>query len=329
MSVVNAENPTLLDLTKRQDPNGSIAKVVELMQKRNAVLQDAVFKEGNLETGHKFTSRTGLPSVAWRRFNKGVPSSKSRTDQITETTGMLAGLSEVDSGLAKLNGNGPAFRMSEDKAFIQAFNQEVEESMLYASQKTTPDEITGLAPRYDDTTGQSGSQIISLDAAAAGNDQTSMWFVVWGEDTVFGITPKGIPGGLTHKDMGEELVEDADGNKYPALRTWWEWHLGLCVKDYRYVVRLANIDTSTLAKTGKVLIQGMVESYHQLQDTISGRLAIYCNRHVATYLHLQALDSVTNSTLAIQNIGGQPITTFLGAPIRQTDAITTTEAPVT
>jgi hypothetical protein len=327
MTAVNATNLSLLDIVKRTDPNGAIAAIVEQLTARNAALKDAVWKEGNLTTGERVSSRTGLPGIAWRRFNEGVTAGKSRVDQYDETCGMLDGLSEVDVELAKLGGNEAAFRASEDNAFLQSFNNEVETGLFYHSTKTAPEKFMGLAPRFGSTSQFGGSQIIPFDSTAAGNDTTSMWLVKWGDDSVHFITPKGYPTGLQHKDMGEQIVLDANSKKYRAYVTSWTWKVGLCVRDYRNVVRIANIDTGNgvLAKTGSLLIQAMVQAYHQIFQPGAGKLAFYCNRTIATYLHLQALDSTKNSTLTVERIGGEPVTMFLGIPVRETDAILNTE----
>ena len=89
----------------------------------NEILEDAVFMEGNLPTGHRVTVRTGLPAVYWRSLNQGVPGSKSTTAQVDEAVGMLEAYCRVDKDLAELNGNTPEFRLSEDTAFLEAMNQ--------------------------------------------------------------------------------------------------------------------------------------------------------------------------------------------------------------
>lgn len=326
MATINATLPTLQDIISRTAPNGAIAPVVELLTMENALLKDMVWKEGNLPTGHQFTSRKALPSGTWRRFNEGVAPQKSRTDQVVETCGMLDAISKVDCALAKVNGNEAAFRASEDSAFVSGLSNDLETAFFYSSTLTDPEKILGLSPRLDSTTGTWGGQILDSQIAASGNDQASMWFIVWGP--VYGIYPKGMVGGLQYEDMGKQLTRDASNNEFKAWVSTWEWKVGLCVEDARSVVRLANIDTSAIAETGKLLIQDMVKAYHQLKNRNRGRAAIYCNSKIATYLHLQALDSTTNSTLSIENIGGQAITHFLGIPIRETDALTNTEAVV-
>lgn len=328
MATINASVVSLQDITSRMNPDGAIAKVIESLSQTNAILQDAHWMEGNLPTGHKFVSRTKLPSGTWRAFNQGVAPTKSKTAPVTETCAMLEAFSKVDCALAKLNGNEAAFRASENEAFVQGLSNQLEEAFIYASQKTDPEKFTGFAPRLDLTTGPWGGQIIDSQIAASGSDQSSMYAVVWGPNTAFAMFPKGMPGGLQHEDLGKQLTEDADGNEYTAWVSHWVWNVGLCVPDPRYLVRLANIDTSAVAETGKLLIQDMVKMVKQLKDLKSGKPAIYCNRKIETYLHLQALDSTTNSTLSIENIGGKPVTHFLGIPIRVTDEITNTEAIV-
>lgn len=328
MATLNAELPTLLDLAKRMDPQGNIADVIEYMQVRNPILMDAVAREGNLPTGHTFSGRTALPSVQWRKFNEGITPGKSRTDNITETAGSLEAMSVVDEALANLNGNAPAFRASEDKAFTVSLNKEAERSVIYESTKSAPEKIMGLAPRLDATTSQAGSQIVKADPAAAGSDQTSVYLVGWGLNSVYLFTPKGVPGGLQKQDLGKQLWDDGTGKKFPAWVTHWRWQFGLAVQDWRYVGRIANIDTGAISATGTNLIESMIDMYHQMDSHTGVRFAWYANRTIGKFLHKQARNETGSSTLAIENIAGQPVTTILGIPVRITDTILSTEAVV-
>lgn len=330
MAAIGYTFPTLLDQAKRLDPNGSVANIVELLAQRNPVIADAVAMEGNLPTGHRFTSRTGLPSTSWRRFNEGIAASKSRTSQFTESIGMLASRSEVDCDLAKLNGNEAAFRASEDRAHLAAMANEAEASIFYASTEgSTPNEIQGLSPRFDALTGldQSG-QIVDFEA---GNDDTntSIWFVVWGEDGAFLVYPKGSMAGIESHDMGEQYVTDSGGtNKFRAYVTDYSWKFGVCVRNWRNVARLANVDTAESA-VADTLLPKMIETFYKLDNPSAGKLCIYANRTVRSLLHRQARYATTGSTLSLTNIEGKEIVTFMGAPIRTADALIDTEADVT
>ena len=102
MATVGNTVLTLTDWAKRLDPDGRVAAVVELLSNTNEILDDMLWKEGNLPVGHRDTVRTGLPSVYWRRINEGVATSKSTTAQIDSQCGMLEAWSEVDKDLALL-----------------------------------------------------------------------------------------------------------------------------------------------------------------------------------------------------------------------------------
>lgn len=329
MSTIGTGALNLKDILSRLDPNGSHARVIEAMSKSSALFQDLMWKEGNLPTGHIFTTRNGLPSVGWRKFNEGVAASKSSTGQITETCGIIEGNSKVDCRLAEVNGNEAAYRAGEDLAFVQSFNQELERAMFYESTKTSPEKIMGLSPRLDTISGNPyANQILDSHTTSSGSDQTSIWIVSHGP--VYGIYPKGTVFGLQPTDMGKQLTKDSGGtNEFLAYVTNWCWRVGLCVEDARYVVRIANIDTSALAATGDGLITDLIKALEErLQDTTTGNTVIYCNRTISTYLRLQARDSVKNSTLSFEQVGGQPVLMFQGIPIRRTDALLNTEAVV-
>jgi hypothetical protein len=325
MAAINRDLPTLNDQAKRMDPNGAIAHIVEVLTQRNPVLEDMVWQEGNLPTGHRFTSRTALPSIAWRRFNEGILPSKSKTDQVDETCGMLEAMSVIDVQLAKLNGNEVAFRASEDRAFLQAMNNEMEYGMFYHSTKDAPEKFMGLTPRYfHSSQGPAQKQVIKCHSSAADADQHSMWLVCWGPDTIFGIYPKGSNVGIEYHDMGKQIWSDAANKKFLAYVMNWNWKMGLCVKDFRYAVRIANIDDSILNATGATedtLIPAMIHAYSRLPDYRSGRSVFYCNVKVWTYLWLQARNAVKNSTLAVREVEGSPVLTFQGIPIRKTDGL--------
>ncbi|WP_336657671.1 major capsid protein, partial [Pseudomonas marginalis] len=75
-----------------------------------------------------------------------------------------------------------------------------------------------------------------------------IWLVVWGQNTIHGIYPKGSKAGLEQKHLGEVTLEDENGGKYQGYRTHFQWKNGLTMRDWRYVVRIANIDISKLSK---------------------------------------------------------------------------------
>ncbi len=122
---VASEMPNLANVTKRMDPDGSIAKIAELLQEFNPIIEDIPMVEGNLPTGHRTTVRSDTPTPTWRLLNYGVRPTKSTTAQVDDTIGMLEAYSEVDKDLANLNGNSAEFRMSEDKPHLESMSNDM------------------------------------------------------------------------------------------------------------------------------------------------------------------------------------------------------------
>ena len=334
MSTLSAINPTLLDVTKRLDPNGKIDTISELLAETNEIIEDMTFLEGNLPTGHRTTVRTGLPAPTWRKLYGGVQPAKSTTAQITDSCGMLEAYAEIDKALADLNGNSAAFRLSEDRAFIEGMNQEFANTLFYGNEGTNPEAFTGFAPRFNTKSGAvNGENVLLADASASGSDQTSIWLVVWGPNTVHGIYPKGSRAGLAMEDKGQVTVENIDGanGRAEAYRTHYRWDLGLTVRDWRYVVRIANVDTSALTKNasaGADLIDKMTEALEMIPSLSMGRPAFYCNRTVRSFLRRQIMNKVAGSTLTMDQVAGKHVTMFDGVPVRRCDRITSTESVI-
>lgn len=320
--------PTLADWAKRLDPDGSIAAIVEIMNQTNEILKDAVFIEGNLPTGHRTTVRNDIPSATWRKLNYGVANTKSTTQQVVDTIGMLETYAEVDKDLADLNGNTAEFRLSEDRPHIEGMNQDMATTLFYGDTAVYPERFLGLMPRYDALGDPSNPGNSYLDHVLDGTgtdagSNSSVWFVTWGENTVHMIFPKGSKAGLMTEDLGQQTLFDANNDKFEGYRSHYQWKSGLCVRDWRYVVRIANVDpTATFDYT--LLIQ----AYNAIPTMGMGRTAIYCNRAVKNQIDIAAAEK-SNAALSIKEVFGEPTTMFWNIPIRQCDALLTTEAVVT
>lgn len=332
MSALSAIHPTLLDVTKRLDPDGSIALVGELLTQTNPILEDMVWMEGNLPTGHRTTIRTGLPTPTWRKLYGGVQPTKSTTAQVTDSCGMLEAYAEVDKALADLNNNASAFRLSEDRAHIEGMNQEFASTLIYGNEGTEPEAFTGFAPRYNDQSAANGDNIIT-DAATPDNaDNSSIWLVVWGPNTVHGIYPKGSKGGLIITDKGQVTAENIDGSNGRAeiYRTHYRWDCGLTVRDWRYIVRI-NFDQENViaaGTSGPVLSQLMSKALRRIPNLNMGRPVFYASRTTLELMDLQAMDKANMAFSTIEDAQGKFVTRFRGIPVKQCDAILNTESGI-
>lgn len=326
MAAIGDTVATLSDIAKRLDANGKIDKIVEMLNQTNEVLDDMMFKEGNLPTGHKTTIRTGLPSAAWRLLNYGVPQSKSRTQQVTDTCGMLEAYAEVDKDLADLNGNTGEFRLSEDRAFLEAMNQEMARTLFYGDTSKNPERFLGLATRFSGLDkAKIPTAVNVIDAGGTGNNLTSIWLICWGDQTVFGIYPKGSKAGFQHNDKGQVTLKDKDGGQYEGYRTHYKWDIGLVVRDWRYVVRIANVDLATI--TDEKLIEVLIEASELLPDQRLGRAVFYMNRRTRTKLRNAKLNK-KNVELTPDNVAGKKVLSFDEIPVKRCDAIELVEKQV-
>jgi hypothetical protein len=332
MSVLGANVLTLADWAKRLDPDGKTPAIVELLSQTNGILDDMLFMEGNLPTGHRTTVRTGLPSVAWRLLNQGVQPSKSTTAQIDEACGMLEAWSEVDKDLAELNGNGAAFRLSEAQAFIEAMNQEMASVVFYGNSGVNPEKFTGLAPRYSSLSSANGSHIVNGNGS--GSDNASVWLVCWGGQTVHGIFPKASKAGLIHEDMGLVTVETSAvmaGTRLRAFQDRWQWKVGIALKDWRYCVRIANIDISNLSAKSSAadLPELMIRAIHRVPNVNMGKPVFYMNRTCFQMLDIQRRDDVqSGGQLKYEQVDGEVKYSFRGIPVKISDSLLETEAAV-
>jgi hypothetical protein len=291
---------------------------------------DMVWKEGNLPTGHRTTVRTGLPTVAWRLLNQGVTPSKSLTAQIDEQAGMLEAWSEVDKDLYLLNGSLSSFRLSEARAFLEAMNQEMARVLFYGNSGVNPEQFTGLSPRYSLSTAPNGANVIK--AGGAGSDNTSIWLICWGDETISGIFPKGSKAGLIHEDFGEVTIEVTAGLPGSRMRGYQErfqWKAGIALKDWRYCVRICNIDISDTDAAGiKTIINNMETALETIPNRL-GKPVFYMNRTMRRLLRREARESVgSGGGLTYENFDGKRILVFGDTPVRLVDQLVNTETLV-
>lgn len=330
MGTLSTTNPTLADVAARTTADGKIdPQIVEMLNETNEVLDDMTVIEANGFTEHKTTVRSGLPAGTWRKLNYGVQPEKSRTVPVKDSMGMLETYAEVDKALADLNGNSAAWRLSEDRAFIEGMNQTMATTLFYGDSSADPEKFMGLAPRYNSLSAENAMNIV--DAGGTGSDNASIWLIVWGPNTCHSIFPKGSAAGLQSLDLGEHTLVDAAGGRYQGYRTHYKWDIGAVLRDWRYVVRIANVDVSDLTKNasaGADLIDLMTQALELVPNVGMGRPAFYMPRKIRSFLRRQITNKVAASTLTMEEIAGKKVVAFDGVPCRRTDALLLTEARV-
>lgn len=338
MSILPNVNPTMLDLAKVLDPDGSIAMVTEILNQTQEGLDEMTWQEGNLVTGHRHTIRTGLPSVVWGKLYKGVPASTSTEAQVTDNTAFLESRSDVDTRLVKLAPDPMGFRAMKDRPHVEAMSQTAFRT-IFKGLRTDPEQFVGLEERFSAPDAANGDNIIDT-STTTGDDIVSIWLIGWSPRTVFGIVPRGSRVGLTQEDKGRRDAFDANGDWYEVFRTYWRWDLGLAVPDWRYVVR-AQVRASQLEDDpvdGGINIPFLMHDMIERMPTdawSTTRPAFYTHRSIITKMRKQLATSVKGSTLSLESVGavGDGLTPrkkfyFDGIPINRVDVLQPGETAV-
>lgn len=338
MAVQASGVPTLLDTLSELGPDSKPYRIAEVLTRTEEILEDVVWVQGNTVTGHRDAVRTSLPTPSFRSINEGVPRTKAGSTTIEETCAMLEDFSQVDRELALLAGDVGSYRLRQAQPHMQGMANKMAQSIFYANAATNPKEFTGLTPRFNTlntTTNQAAGQII--DAGGTGSNLRSIWLIGWSEETVFGLYPKNTPGGLQHEDMtGTEngkTLYDANGNPFVGFEDHWVWRCGLMVKDWRFVVRIANIDPTLLtvdASTGPDLQDLMIRAVETIESTNNVRLGWYVPRTLRTFFRRQ-IQNKANNNLSWgdpSSISGRKVLTFDEIPVRRVDSLNVAETRV-
>lgn len=340
MTTLSSSNtPTLLDVLNSIDPSGKAYRIAEVLSQQEEVLEDMVWVEGNSTDGHKDAVRTSVPTPTFRAINAGVPPTKGGSTTIEESCALLEDFSLVDRELAlRFPGGVDAYRLQEAKPHMQGMTNKMASTVFYGNATTNVNSFTGLAPRFNTlTTGTNLAGGQAIDAGGTGSNLRSVWLVGWSPQTVFGLYPKGTEGGLMHEDMTNsehgKTLSDANGDKYVGYEDHWLWRCGLMVKDWRYVVRIANIDLTALkldASSGPDLQDLMIQAVELIQDTNGVRPAFYIPRAVRTFFRrqLMAKSNLNLSWGDPSSISGKKVMMFDEIPVRRTDALNTAETAI-
>jgi hypothetical protein len=306
--------------------------IVEMLSKATPLLSDMAFRNGNQTDGHLFRVREGLPGVNWRAIGEGVLPTRSTSKQVRETVGLMEAVSEIDKVLVDLEDDKRLFRLQEAESFIQSMGQRFSREVWYGDPVVDPRGILGLSKRYSSFSGLKSKYMI--DCGGTGANNASVWLVVHGTNSLFGIVPKNGRIGLEHIASGViDLIDPDNGGTYQGYRDRFIWWAGMCLKDYRQVVRAANIDVTLLPTYGTGsdqsahLLEIINTMTNRVQDLNGGRAAIYMNRTVKEHWEKQLLLSHYIEKTMDQATGAIT-TSYKGIPIHIDDSLLDTEERV-
>ena len=327
MPVISSYNLTLAEWAKRTDPDGKIPVIANLLNETNPILTDATFVQGNLPTGHRVTVSTGLPTAYWRALNAGIPSSKATTAQVDEGCGILEARSEIDRTWPCST----AIPLS--SACRGAHVHRVDEPDdgdhdVLRGRHDRPEELHGF-----------GQALFEHERRQRPEPHPRGWQHLERQSSIYVVCAgrlrpcSALPEGLANR-LAPGRPRRTDGLHHGRQRR--QPHAGprraLPVEgrprgqDWRYAVRIANIEVSQLAGfTGAQeltdyttnLIHVICKAIARIPNRAMGRIAIYMNRTVESGLMRMALEKnspalgVKSASTEFGQLGGM---TVLGYP---------------
>jgi hypothetical protein len=314
-----------------------VGMIAEVINETNEWTEDALFVEANQRDHHVTIERLTKPAAGRRRINQGVAASKGSERQVSEGISMFENRSHIDKKLVELSPDPMKFRFNKDKAHFAAVGEQVASDLIYGNSSADPAQFNGFNTRYSTpsaTINTRGFQLI--DGGGTGSSNTSIILAGWGENTVYGIYPKGSAIGLDTEDKGEQQIDRTDGTRIAMYETIVKWDVGLAIEDYRYAVRACNIDVNTLTKTGSTgtdLVDIMDRCVSRLETGMNTSPAFMVNRWIHSFLSRQ-VSNRGNNLLSMENFTGadgktRRVLMYNGIPIRRMDSITNDEAAVT
>jgi hypothetical protein len=306
---------------------GQLQDIVMELAEKNPLGEIARFEAANGDNVHRGVRQGSLPDGTLVAFNEGVTAEADTVTPFTEEIAMYELRSQVDVRLAKQSGNAAKYRAQRDAAAREGLMQTVVNDFFYGDKSSNVRKFDGLATRLASTSQTDAQGRSTVISNGGSSNLSSIYVVQFGDMKNSLVYPKSHPSaGIESEDMDDRLVDDADGNSYPAYVTWHRWYLGFANYDTRALRRIANIDTSSGAANGfdpDALISLLVD----LPDDGAGA-HICMNRDVYTQLLKNAKDKMNVSYDPNAPYGPKTRSDFIGYPIRIFDRISSDETQV-
>ena len=278
---------TLLDISKLS--TDVPAKVVQTIIDCMPLFDQMAFVPANNGMNNKTLVVTDYPEGQLRGFNEGVKPEKAGGMTVTDSTAMLSTYSQIDAKLLQLNKNSAEWRYNQEQAFQVGIAHNVAKMIFQGSLKKDPKAFDGLLTRY----AKKSDKDVFLDAGGTSS---------------------------ATKGLGDEQdCYDKNGRRFRGVVTDYDWTLGLAVEDRRQVVRVGNIDIGGLtadAKTGKDLVDLLIDAVEMFPTTVGAGCAIYMNKALRTMLRKQ-IGHRENVNLQWETVAGRKVVTYDGIPVHK------------
>ena len=338
MAVLTPTHPTASQSAKLKNPDGTAAYVIEILEEKNDFLAHMPYEMANDGTSHVVTLRDSVPTPDWFKPGYGILPKFGTFRQIPFRAGAMRSVCEIPKDLVSSD---MEEMKQQAKAHIQGMNNEMANAVFYGNQAVNDNQFTGLTPWYDKKTFENKDAII--DAGGTGSNLRSIWVIGWGPETVAGFYPSNRGEmGIQVDDMGltDDQTADVEGNssagkvgRQPVFRTYYSWSLGVSLKDWRYCIRIANLDPQDYKEvptgTEPKLLSLVNRALVRLRDRRGISPAIYADRNTIEWMSVQRTEKVAQSTLTQEDVFGRGMVTVAdGVPVYPTDALAVNEGQV-
>lgn len=329
-------NPTMVDIARGKVDGKWDKDVVELALESNENLSHFVVLPANDGKNDTTTVREGVPEALWTSYYEGVKPSKGSKRQITNSSGHLEALLQVDANLIKNEED--AENELGDEAFAQgeAMGNEVMSAVFYGNTKVNGKKFNGMSPVYSKlctpTSTNKDSSYYTLGAQRSAEPDNSalrsIWLVGHGRMGVALFYPRGTSAGLQRGPVKDETVTTPDGNRLRVKEQFFDWTVGLRVKDFRCNVRIANIESNNLEAIDQDLGDLMLRAVIRARKT-GVQQKFYMPKSVYEYLCVKTRKDVKGGgNFGFAEWDGQKILHFQGVPIFTEDALEVNEEVV-
>ena len=345
MATLNlGQSLTLAELVRREDPDGGLADIVDVLSETNAIVGDTTWMQCNDGSSNQTTRVVSEPTGEERMYGQGVQRSAGVTEVINEPTSLLSAFSEPDADMLRNAAGGwQMARMSEDAMFLSGMLKTFASRIFDADRTANPLQILGLNTRTDYNVLSSDYVFDNAQGnASATANKTSIYIIQWGPKKVNMIYPRGLApdgtGGSPIKmtDYGENMVIDAlnttNTAKYPAMQTWFQIAFGLSIEDPRMVKRIVNISTTNIDGVDDFSFDEdlLTDALTELEDGGMGAV-IYVNRTVKAQM-VRRVNGKGNVNFTQESEGdgafARPILRFWGIPVKEVAQITNVQATI-
>ena len=338
MATIGTGSLSLAELIKRENPDGSMADLIDVISKVTPIANEGYWEGCNNRTYHEATRVASKPAGTERAYGMGVAAHGAATEKITEPTTMIADMLVVDADL--IENEGGASKLNQEEAlFVSGMIETVAGRLISGDRTSYGMQINGINNRSDYNSLSSDYVYDNAggDSSATSN-KTSIYIVQYGPKMVSLIAPSGDNSKtIRRRPFPVELVDESgtsQARKFPAYQTWFQIQFGLFIYDPRCIKRVVNISTTNIDGVDDFSFDEDLLGDAVIDLEYQGRGAvIYANRTLMKQMTRRANEMPRgNFQLAVGADTGMPVSgkvlSFMGIPVHREDSITDAQAYV-